>query len=626
MRFIAELRRRNVIRMAGLYLVGAWLVTQVAATLLPVFEAPAWVMKALVGVLAIGFFVALVFAWAFELTPSGLKRDAEVDPAESIAPQTARRMDRMIIAVLALALGYFAVDKFVVSPQRQAARAAALPAAAGVQAAAAPAVADRSIAVLPFVNMSADAENEFFSDGLSEEILNSLARIDGMQVVGRTSSFQFKGRNEDLRDIGQKLGVASVLEGSVRREGERARITAQLIRASDGVHLWSQTYDRTLQDTLAVQLDIAENVAGALNVLLDDKQRATMRKAGVGDVDAFIHYQKGWKLYLDAHRNQAIDTLAGLRLANKQFDRAIALEPNYSMAHYAKADLYEHTLIDDTTSREERLDAQRAVLLTLERAAATSPDAQQREFALVERQMLSDDWRGIANRLSNALALPGCSAPNWMPVFASAFGYADALEPVLQRAAICDPLNSITWNTRAWVARAAGNAERMQASYAQWRTFQPDLQATPQELLAAAILGREGELQRLPASFDNMTASAYGIAMQVARLRGMDRAQARAWVGPGNRESIKLREWDVVDLVEAALFGDREEANRRAALLDARPAGGLMLAVAVTYCGCGAPFDLSATPNFKARLAESSLPWPPPVAIRYPPLAPEPRP
>jgi hypothetical protein len=213
-----------------------------------------------------------------------------------------------------------------------------------------------------------------------------------------------------------------------------------------------------------------------------------------------------------------------------------------------------------------------------------------------------------------------------MPVFASAFGYADALEPVLQRAAICDPLNSITWNTRAWVARAAGNAERMQASYAQWRTFQPDLQATPQELLAAAILGREGELQRLPASFDNMTASAYGIAMQVARLRGMDRAQARAWVGPGNRESIKLREWDVVDLVEAALFGDREEANRRAALLDARPAGGLMLAVAVTYCGCGAPFDLSATPNFKARLAESSLPWPPPVAIRYPPLAPEPRP
>jgi TolB-like protein len=628
MGFVAELKRRNVIRMAGLYLVGAWLVTQVAGTVLPMFGAPEWLPRSVVVVLAIGFVPALVFAWVFELTPAGLKRDADVPPEQSIGVQTARRMERMFLLLLALALGYFAVDKFVLAPRRDAALVAATAQSVKAEAghAAKPAISEKSIAVLPFVNMSADKDNEYFSDGIAEEILNALAQVKDLKVAGRTSSFQFKGRNEDLRDIGQKLGVASVLEGSVRREGERARITAQLIRASDGVHLWSQTYDRTLQDTLAVQLDIAENVAGALNVLLDDKQRATMRKAGVGDVDAFIHYQKGWKLYLDAHRNQAIDTLAGLRLANKQFDRAIALEPNYSMAHYAKADLYEHTLIDDTTSREERLDAQRAVLLTLERAAATSPDAQQREFALVERQMLSDDWRGIANRLSNALALPGCSAPNWMPVFASAFGYADALEPVLQRAAICDPLNSITWNTRAWVARAAGNAERMQASYAQWRTFQPDLQATPQELLAAAILGREGELQRLPASFDNMTASAYGIAMQVARLRGMDRAQARAWVGPGNRESIKLREWDVVDLVEAALFGDREEANRRAALLDARPAGGLMLAVAVTYCGCGAPFDLSATPNFKARLAESSLPWPPPVAIRYPPLAPEPRP
>lgn len=222
MTFLAELKRRNVIRMAGLYLIGAWLVTQVAATLLPVFEAPAWVMKALLGVLAIGFFVAVVFAWVFELTPAGLKRDAQVDPAESIAPRTAQRMDRMIIAVLALALGYFAVDKFVLSPQREDARSSASADATAATTAAAtkPAVADRSIAVLPFANFSADPENEFFSDGLSEEILNSLARIDGMQVVGRTSSFQFKGKNQDLRVIGQTLGVASVLEGSVRRDGQ----------------------------------------------------------------------------------------------------------------------------------------------------------------------------------------------------------------------------------------------------------------------------------------------------------------------------------------------------------------------------------------------------------------------
>ncbi|QIL20421.1 hypothetical protein [Thermomonas sp. HDW16] len=623
MNLITELRRRNVIRMAGLYLVGAWLITQVAATVLPLFGAPDWVARSVIVVLAIGFVPALIIAWVFELTPSGLKRDADVSPEQSIAPQTARRMDRMIIVVLVLALGYFGFDKFVLSPRRDAALVSSVQTqeAARTAAKSVAKASDHSIAVLPFVSRSNEADNEFFADGLSEEILNSLARIDGMQVVGRTSSFQFKGKDDSPHDIGEKLGVANVLEGSVRREGQRARITAQLIRTSDGKLLWSETYDRTLQDTLAVQLDIAENVAGALNVLLDDKQRAMMRKAGVGNVDAFIAYQKGWKLYLDAHRDEKISLLDGLRLANAQFDNAIALEPNYSMAHYAKADLYEHTLIDDRTTQAERRDAQRAVLQTLARAAETGPDAQQREFALAERQMLSDDWRGIATRLSDALAQPGCGAPNWMPVFASAFGYADALEPVLERATVCDPLNSINWNTRAWVARAAGNAGRVQSIYAQLRGYRPGLPQSPQEYLAQAMLGHKDALQGRPAALADPAGTTYGIAMQVARLRGMDRTQAHAWIRPGTRTDIKMMQWQIVDLVDAALFGQREEANRLAAQLDARPAGGLLLAIAVTYCGCGAPFDLSATPNFKARLDESGLPWPPPVAIRYPSLS-----
>lgn len=623
MSFLAELRRRNVIRMAGLYLVGAWLVTQVAATVLPMFGAPEWVARSVVILLAIGFIPAMIVAWVFELTPSGLKRDAEVPPEQSIAPQTARRMERIFLVLLAVALGFFAFDKFVLSPRRDAALVASTQSREAARNAAKPAsnAGDQSIAVLPFASMSAEADNEFFADGVSEEILNSLARIDGMQVVGRTSSFQFKGKNEDLREIGKKLGVANVLEGSVRRDGQRARITAQLIRASDGVHLWSQTYDRTLQDTLAVQLDIAENVAGALNVLLDDKQRAVMRKAGVGNVEAFIHYQKGWALYLAAHRDAKVGLLGGLRLANAEFDQAIALEPNYSMAHYAKADLYEHTLIDDDTTHAERVDAQRAVLQTLQRAAATGPDAQQRAFALAERQMLGDDWRGIHGRISDALAQPGCNAPNWMPVFASAFGHADALEPVLARAAICDPLNSINWNTRTWVARADGKPRRMRAIYAQWRTYRPELQTAPQEALAMVMLGRGEAFQRLPARLDDLNDSDYGNLMQIARLRGMDRAQAHAWVGsqPVRQANIN-RQWQIVSLAEAALFGDREEANTLAAKLDARPSGPFLLAIAMTYCGCGAPFDLSATPNFKARLDESGLRWPPPVAIRYPPL------
>ncbi len=619
MSLLAELRRRNVIRMAGLYLVAAWLVTQVSSTLLPVFDAPGWAMKALVALLAIGFPLALVFSWVFEITPEGFKREADATAAQSVAPRTARRMDRAIIVVLLLALGTFAFDKFVLAPRRDVARVAAV--ADQAKRNVVPTVDSKSIAVLPFVNMSADKENEFFSDGLSEEILNSLARIDGMQVVGRTSSFQFKGKSDDLRAIGTRLGVANVLEGSVRREGERARITAQLIRASDGYHLWSETYDRTLNDTLAVQLDIAEKVAGALDVLLDDKQRARMHDAGVKNVDAFIAYQKAWKLYGDAHRVVSIGLLEGLRLANAQFDQAIALEPGYSMAYYAKADLYEHTLIDDGTTQAQRLDAQREALQTLERAAATSPDAQQRELALAERQMLGDDWRGLANRLSSALAQPGCSAPNWMPVFASVFGYGEQLESVLERAAICDPLNAINWNTRGWVARVIGKPERIVSIYAQLRTYRPELPPTATEFLAQAMLGRQDKSQPLPIPSDNLDSGGYAIAMQVARLRGMDRAQARAWVGPVTRDKGNIRNWQTVDLTEAALFGDRAEANRQAALLDARPAGGLLLATATGYCGCGAPFDLDATPNFKARLAESGLPWPPPVAVVYPPLA-----
>ncbi|MEO6155955.1 MAG: hypothetical protein ABIP16_09545, partial [Thermomonas sp.] len=448
-----------------------------------------------------------------------------------------------------------------------------------------------------------------------------LARIKGLQVVGRTSSFQFKGKNEDLRGIGEKLGVATVLEGSVRREGERARITAQLIRTSDGIHLWSETYDRNVSDSLAVQLDIAENVAAALDVLLDDTQRERMRTAGVKNVEAFIAYQKGWKLYADAHRDPDVELLDGLRLANAEFERAITLEPEFSFAHYAQADLYEHTLIDDTTTHAQRMEAQSAALQTLERAAATSPDAQQRELALAERQMLSDDWRGLADRIDTALAQPGCSAPNWLPVFASMFGYGEKLDDVLKRASVCDPLNSISWGTRIWVARANGNPQRMQAIFTLWRQDQPLLAPSANQAVALAMLGQIDEAKRLLASLANPDANASGVALVVARLAGTELAQAEALLQKTDRASAKARQWEMVALDQAALFGTREDANRAAARLDARPAGGLLLAVAMTYCGCGVPFDLEATPRFKARLAESGLNWPPPVAIHYPPRA-----
>ncbi|MEO5629646.1 MAG: hypothetical protein ABIQ62_07765, partial [Thermomonas sp.] len=262
MNFIAELKRRNVIRMAGLYLVGAWLIAQVAQTILPAFEVPNWVMRAIIIVLALGFVPAVIFAWVFELTPGGIKRDENVDRSASIAPQTARRMDRILLLVSVLAVGYFAFDKFVLAPQRNTELVAETTekidaATASKQSTVNP----NSIAVLPFVNMSGEKANEYFSDGISEEILNVLAQIPKLQVAARTSSFSFKGVGKEVPQIARELKVRMVLEGSVRKQGERVRITAQLIDASNGFHVWSQTYDRDLKDIFAIQDEIAKAIA-----------------------------------------------------------------------------------------------------------------------------------------------------------------------------------------------------------------------------------------------------------------------------------------------------------------------------------------------------------------------------
>ena len=628
MNFFSELKRRNVIRMAGLYLVGAWLLVQVAGTVLPMFGAPDWLPRSIVILLAIGFLPALIFTWVFELTPAGLKRDEDVRPEESIAPQTARRMNRLIIAVLVLALAYFGFDKFVLTPRREAALVAATEKSMATRHSSEVAIADvdtKSIAVLPFVNMTSDKENEFFADGLSEEILNSLARIDGMRVVGRTSSFQFKAKAEDLRTIGEKLGVAKVLEGSVRREGERARITAQLIRTSDGIHLWSQTYDRTLTDTLAVQLDIAEQVAGVLNVVLDDKQRASMRAAGVKNVDAFIDYQKGLKLYADAHNPaRSHDVIDGLRAANKEFDNAIALEPGFSQAYFAAADLYDHIILADDRPDAERRDAQRQALHYLQLSAANSHDEQQRLLTLADRQLVDDDWHGLAARIEAALRAPGCSAPDWLPVFASIFGYGDLIEDLGTRVSVCDPLNAINFNSRVRAALVSGKPERALAILAAAEKANGDTPTPSAYRVQALVMSghvdeAKAELAKLEPTGENYCRA----QLMVGLATGESAASIHARLQSVDRSKSLYKIWQMNDVVEAALTGDRATANRLAAEIDARPGGGLVLAVIAADSLCGAPFDLDATPRFKARLAESGLPWPPAPALKFPtqPLA-----
>jgi TolB-like protein/Tfp pilus assembly protein PilF len=451
MSLFAELRRRNVIRMAGLYLVGAWLIVQVAGTLLPVFESPSWVMKTLVGLLAVGFVPALIFSWVFELTAEGIKRDAEVKPEESIAPQTARRMDRMIIAVLVLALTYFGFDKLVLAPRRDAALVATTTQAVTATAAAAagPAAGEHSIAVLPFVNMSGDVANDYFSDGISEEILNVLARTVGLQVAARTSSFSFKGKNQEIPEIARQLQVRMVLEGSVRKQDDRVRITAQLIDAKKGYHVWSQTYDRKLSDIFAIQDEIAKAIGDELQVQIAGASEAGKSSSGTRNLEAYDLYLRGIGLWQTRRGDalwQAIDLFEQATKADPKFVQGYGgLALTYAViGDYSGRAPYAETLAraTDFAERALTLDA------SLPEAYAALGMVAGKEFRRVTADALLS--RAIELRPSFATAY------QWRGTLLMTSGdLAGGLAP-LERASALDPRSLVVAENQAYALRASG--------------------------------------------------------------------------------------------------------------------------------------------------------------------------
>jgi len=323
--FINELKRRNVIRMAGLYLVGAWLITQVAATLLPVFDAPGWALKTVITILFLGFIPALVVSWVFEMTPDGLKRDAEVIPEQSIAPQTARRMERMIFVLFSVALAFFAFDKFVLAPKREIALVSETTktVAAVAKSEATRKARDNSIAVLPFVNMSEDKGNQYFSDGISEELLNVLVRVDDLSVASRTSSFAYRDKQMSSTAIAKELNVGHILEGSVRKAGNKVRITAQLIDAADDRHIWSKTYDRELTDIFSIQDEIANAIVLALRGSLADAKKSSevVVKADTKNMQAYDKYLKARELFI---------ARSDLKESVRLFEEVVEMDPSFA--------------------------------------------------------------------------------------------------------------------------------------------------------------------------------------------------------------------------------------------------------------------------------------------------------
>jgi TolB-like protein/Flp pilus assembly protein TadD len=458
--FIAELRRRNVIRMAGLYLVGAWLVTQVAGTVLPMFGAPEWIARSVVLLLAIGFVPALVFAWIFELTPDGLKRDANVPAHESTAPQTARRMDRAIIVVLVLAVGYFGFDKFVLAPQRDAALVTSTRQQLRLDSAASLATAiDKSIAVLPLANESDNKDDRYFSDGLSEDLITTLSQFSGLKVISRDSSFRFRDLKADSAVIGRRLGVAHLLEGSVRRAGDTLRISIALVNAADGRTLWAQRYDRPYKDIFALQDEITHAVAAALSsrLLQNANPQVQGMRPSSGNLDAY-------DALLQGNYERELRTEQGARRSFQYYDRAIALDPRYAQAYAQRSiagiDLASNYLISTTTPLIDaaRSDANTAVALAPGLAIAHIALGRVLEWGDVNVPAAEVEYRKAV------LLAPDASEPmRYLGFYLADLGRVDEAIALVRQSLRLDPLNArghLNLGRLLWVAGQYDAAEQ----------------------------------------------------------------------------------------------------------------------------------------------------------------------
>lgn len=431
---IGELQRRNVFRVVLLYLIASWVTLQVADVGVSLLGLPRWTGRMVVLLLAIGFPVAVVIAWAYELTPDGLKREHAVPREDSIARVTGRRLDVLIGAVSVLAIAVVLADRFIP-------RATQVPRETVAAAAVEPSPDDaRSIAVLPFVNMSEDASNVYFSEGLSEDLINSLALLPNLRVIGRTSSFQFKDKQADLRTIGEKLGVATVLEGSVQKVDERVRVNAQLVSTADGSELWADTYERDLGDAFAIQDDIVGDVVKALRIQLID--RDARRRDVPSDPEAYTLALKG-RYFLN--RNSAGD----LRKAARSYREAIALAPDYAPAWAGLAGVYYAQTGYDHMPVAIGLKAMRA---TVQRALALDPDLAAGHHMLAAIQKDYDwDWAAAEKSIARAQRL----APGNSEVLRQAGtlkmirGSIDEAIALYQQSLELDPLQVITLNNLA---------------------------------------------------------------------------------------------------------------------------------------------------------------------------------
>ena len=482
MRFFEELKRRNVFRVGIAYTVVAWLTAQVVDLVLENFGAPAWFMRSLLVVLAAGLPLALVFAWAFEMTPEGLKKEKDVDRSQSVTHKTGRKLDRMIIGIMAVVIAFLVLDRFVLRdesgntvPANETQKAEAVETPDPVVE------TGPSVAVLPFVNMSGDTDNEYFSDGLTETLLHMLAQLPELRVAARTSSFAFKGKDTGIAEISEILGVAHVLEGSVQKAGNRVRITAQLIRAEDGFHVWSQNYDRTLDDIFAIQDEIATDVASALDASLMGASTPSLHGVSTLNTEAYDQF-------LQALEHQSVFSYSSLGVAEGLLKNALAIDPGFVEAKLALARNYQMKYGTGLVDEETAWKYMEPLLLQVESdnpgdpmARALTLNFQIQNWALgteaSEREAIVAELRSL---------LPEIPTDTWVREIVARIlrlykAHDDALE-VLQAGLLVDPLSADLHRRLAQLYQDQERFEEAQAAFLKALELAPNNPNTYSEL------------------------------------------------------------------------------------------------------------------------------------------------
>jgi len=613
MSLFEELKRRNVFRVGIAYLVLGWVLLQVVDVVVPILALPDWVARFVLLMLLIGFPIVLIFAWAFELTPEGIKREKDVDRSQSITTNTGRKLDYTIITVLAIAVVLLLLDRFgggrekgpEMGPDTFSAVETGGKTANKVENVSGPISAakagihgEKSIAVLPFVNMSDDANNEYFSEGISEELLNVLVRVKGLRVPSRTSSFTFKGTDKKVAEIGKELNVDNVLEGSVRKSGNRIRVTAQLIDVNTDTHLWSETYTREVDDIFAVQDEIAQAIVTALKVTLSGTQKHSMAEHPTESVEAYNKYLLGRHLWNQRTEQSLLGAVAPLQ-------EAVALDPRYDQAWAALADAY--VLIPEyrAGSIQEYIPLARQAA---EQALAINPDSARALTALAYiKANYEYDFTGAKADFTHAIELePGyATAHQWYAeVLAVQRRTEESLEQIDQAIA-ADPLSAIVAHVKGWILMWAGRTEEAVAQFQAARALDPQMIPVLNNLETTYLIrGEYAQARLLSAELSHMVVPGFDYALDQALIDGLEHPEQTAQAVQLVLQSPLFFDGAMDRAEFLALLGEYELAmdNLEKAFAEGDP-----YAVHINRMSVYDP--LRDNPRFRALLAKMNL-WP----------------